>query len=196
MTTRREFFRTGMAGRASLLNVAGFLRPAAGSGRRLMATALIPVFPAGALPPAGMMRLESIARTVDGVDEATAGLSPATQEEFAELSDLQRFAPARMYVAGAWLPWPEASAEAVGRFLEISRISSLLLHGSGHAALHDPMLGAWRARPARGGMIATRSAQDAQPAGTASRPRCRPPRLPEGRARQFSGKWKCSPSPS
>jgi hypothetical protein len=93
------------------------------------------------------MRPESIARTVAGVDEATAGLSPAKQEEFAELSDLQRFAPARMFVAGIWSPSPEASAEAVGRFLASSRNSRLLPHGSGHAAPHDPMLGAWRARP-------------------------------------------------
>ena len=147
MTTRREFFKTGMTGQASLQNVAGYIRPAAGGGRRLMATTLIPVLPGGTLPPAVTMRPESIARPVAGVDEATAGLSPATQEEFAELTDPQRFAPARMFVAGIWSPWPEASAEAVGRFLEISRNSRLLLHGSGHATLHDPMLGAWPARP-------------------------------------------------
>lgn len=146
MTTRREFFKTGMAG-ASLLNVAACTRPAEGGGRTLGLAALIPVFPAGALPPAGTMRPESIARTVAGVDEATAGLSPATQEEFAELTDLQIFAPARKFVAGAWLPSSEASAEAVGRFLEISCNSRLHLHGSGHAALLDPVLGAWRARP-------------------------------------------------
>ncbi len=32
MTTRREFFKTGMAGSASLLNVAACTRPAAGGG--------------------------------------------------------------------------------------------------------------------------------------------------------------------
>jgi hypothetical protein len=147
MTTRREFFKTGMAGGASLLNVAGCTRPAEGGGQILVLAALIPVFPAGGLPPAGTTRPESIARTFAPVDDANAGLSPAKQEEFAELSDLQRFAPARMFVAGIWSPLPEASAEAIGRFLESSRNSRLLPHGSGHAAPHDPMLGAWRARP-------------------------------------------------
>jgi hypothetical protein len=147
MRTRREFFETGMAVGASLRNIAGCTRSAERGGRVLVPAALIPVFPAGGLPPAGTMRPESIARPVAGVDEATAGLSPAKQEEFAELSDLQRFAPARMFVAGIWSPSPEASAEAVGRFLESSRNSRLLPHGSGHAAPHDPMLGAWRARP-------------------------------------------------
>lgn len=112
-----------------------------------MPAALIPVFPVGAQPPAGTTRPESITRTVAGVDEATARLSPATQEESAELSNLQRFAPARMFVAGAWSPWPEASVEGVGRILEISCNSRLHLHGLGHAALLDPVLGVWCARP-------------------------------------------------
>jgi hypothetical protein len=71
---RRKFFKTGMAGGASLLNVAGCIRPAEGGRRILVLAALIPVFPAGGLPPAGTMRPESIARTVAGVDEANAGL--------------------------------------------------------------------------------------------------------------------------
>lgn len=147
MTTRRKFFKTGMAGGASLLNVAACTRPAEGGRRILILAALIPVFLASALPPAGKARPESIAGTVAGVDQAIARRSPATQRMFAELSDLWRFAPSWMIVAGVWSPWPEASPEAAGTFLASSRNSRLLPHGSGHSAPHDPMLGAWRARP-------------------------------------------------
>ena len=146
MTTRREFLKTGLAG-ALLLNVAGCTRPAQGNGRTVVLTALIPVFLAGVLPRGGATRPELIARTVAGVDKAIAGLALATQKEVGELFDLLSFTPTRMIVAGVWSPWPEASAEAIGRFLESWRNSRFDLLKSGYAALHDLIFSAWYARP-------------------------------------------------
>ncbi len=146
MTTRREFLKTGLAG-ALLLNVAGCTRPAQGNGRTVVLTALIPVFLAGVLPRGGATRPELIARTVAGVDKAIAGLALATQKEVGELFDLLSFTPTRMIVAGIWSPWPEASPEAIGRFLESWRNSRFDLLKSGYAALHDLIFSAWYARP-------------------------------------------------
>ncbi len=147
MTTRREFLKTGIAG-ALLLNVAGCTRPAEGDdGRTMVLTALIPVFLNGALPPSGVTRPELIARTIAGVDKAIAGLSLATQREVGELFDLLSFTPTRMIVAGIWSPWPDASPESTGKFLESWRNSRFDLLKSGYAALHDLIFSAWYARP-------------------------------------------------
>lgn len=146
MTTRREFLKTGVAG-ALLLNVAGCARPAQGDGRTVVLKALIPVFLDGALPPGDATRPELITRTVAGVDKAIAGLSLATQKEVGELFDLLSFTPTRMIVAGVWSTWPEASPEAIGKFLESWRNSRFDLLKSGYAALRDLIFSAWYARP-------------------------------------------------
>ena len=146
MTTRREFLKTGLAG-ALLLNVAGCTRPAQGNGRTVVLTAPRPMFLAGVVRRAGATRPELMARTVAGVHKAIAGLALATQKEVGELFDLLSFTPTRMIVAGVWSPWPEASAEAIGRFLESWRNSRFDLLKSGYAALHDLIFSAWYARP-------------------------------------------------
>ncbi len=146
MTTRREFLKTGLVG-ALLLNVAGCTRPAQGDGRTVVLTALIPVFLDGALPSDGATRPELITRTVAGVDKAISGLSLATQKEIGELFDLLSFPPTRIIAAGIWSAWPEATPEAIGKFLESWRHSHFDLLTSGYAALHDLIFGAWYARP-------------------------------------------------
>ena len=146
MTTRREFLKTGVAG-ALLLNVAGCTRTPAGESRAVVLAALIPVFLEGALPASGETRSELVTRTIAGVDKAIAGLSLATQSEIGELFALLSFAPTRMIVAGVWSPWPEAGADAIGKFLEGWRHSRFGLLNSGYAALHDLIFGAWYARP-------------------------------------------------
>lgn len=113
----------------------------------MVLTALITVFVAGAQPSAGKARPESIAGTVAGVDQAIAKLSPATQGVFADWSDLHRFSPSPMIVAGVRLPCAEASAEAAGRFFAIWRNSRSLVLGSRYGALHDLMHGAWHVQP-------------------------------------------------
>jgi len=101
----------------------------------------------GALPDAGEPRQKAIATTVAGVDKVIAGLSLATQKEIEELFDLLAFAPTRMLAAGLWSPWPEATPEAIGKFLQDWRFSRFNLLKSGYAALHDLVFGAWYARP-------------------------------------------------
>jgi len=109
--------------------------------------AVIPVVLEGALPTSGETRPELIARTVAGVEKAIAGLSLPTQQEIGELFDLLSFAPTRMIVAGVWSAWPEATPEAIGKFLESWRNSRFDLLKSGYAALRDLIFAAWYARP-------------------------------------------------
>ena len=146
MTTRREFLKTGVAG-ALLLNVAACTRPSAGGGRGEVLAAVIPVVLEGALPASGETRTELIVRTIAGVEKAIAGLSPPTQKEIGELFDLLSFAPTRMIVTGVWSAWPEATPEAIGKFLESWRNSRFDLLKSGYAALRDLIFAAWYARP-------------------------------------------------
>jgi len=146
MTTRREFLKTGVAG-ALLLNLAACASPPESDRRAVVLAALIPVFLEGALPANGGTRGELITRTIAGVEKAIAGLSLATQKEIGELFDLLSFAPTRMIVAGVWSPWPEATPEAIGKFLESWRHSRFDLLKSGYAGLHDLIFGAWYARP-------------------------------------------------
>lgn len=146
MTTRREFLKTGLAG-GLLLNVAACSRPAENGGRAMVLRAVIPVMLTGALPAGGEAREELVTRTVAGVDRAIAGLSLATQKEIGELFDLLAFPLTRMLAAGIWSPWPNATPEAIGNFLESWRHSRFDLLKSGYAALHDLIFGAWYARP-------------------------------------------------
>ena len=146
MTTRREFLKTGLAG-GVLLNIAGCTRPSADGGRTMVLTAVIPVMLAGALPADGAGQPELIGRTVAGVERAIAGLAPATQNEIGELFDLLAFPLTRMLAAGIWSPWPQATPQAIGNFLESWRHSRFDLLKSGYAALHDLIFGAWYARP-------------------------------------------------
>jgi hypothetical protein len=146
MTTRREFLKTGVGG-ALLLNIAACTRPPADDRRAVVVAALIPVFLEGALLADDEARSELIKRTIAGVDKAISGLSLATQKEIGELFDLLSFAPTRMIVAGIWSAWPEATPEAIGKFLESWRHSRFDLLKSGYAALHDLIFGAWYARP-------------------------------------------------
>ena len=146
MTTRREFLKTGLAG-VLLLNLAACARPLENGGRTVVLNALIPVMLTGALPADGNARPELIARTRSGVERAIAGLAPATQKEIGELFDLLAFPPTRMLAAGVWSPWPAATPETIGNFLESWRHSRFDLLKSGYAALHDLIFGAWYARP-------------------------------------------------
>lgn len=146
MTTRREFLKTGLGGGA-LLVIAGCTRPAAGGGRETVLTALLPVMLQGALPDGDEARRLAIASTIAGVEKAIAGLSLTTQKEVDELFDLLAFPPTRVFAARIWSPWPEATPEAIGRFLQDWRFSRFDLLKSGYAALHDLVFGAWYARP-------------------------------------------------
>ena len=148
--SRRQFLQTGVAG-SVLLACSGWLN-AAGARRlsdaeRDMLAAVAGVLLDGALPQEGAARQQLVARTVDGIARAVAGLSLATQKEIGELFGLLVLAPTRMVLAGVGRPWREASAAEVGEFLASWRGSRLLLLQSAYAALHDLTFGAWYAQP-------------------------------------------------
>jgi len=159
MLTRRQFIKAGIIGGAALAAAGLFYSrglkeapSAAGSpgltaaGRTVIA-AVVPAILAGGLPEAGEARSKAIARTVDGVGVAIAGLSAAAQKELAELFALLDIAPARMLLAGVWPRWEEATPAEVAAFLEGWRTSRLGLLRSAYAALHDLVLGAWYGTP-------------------------------------------------
>ncbi|MBI4756663.1 MAG: hypothetical protein HY778_14850 [Betaproteobacteria bacterium] len=158
MVTRRQFLMVG-AGAAVLLTAAGMYQgirerrvAAAGFAQgplderaRQIVGALVPVMLAGALPAEPSRRV-TVARVVDGVGEAVAGLGAAAQEELRQLFALLDLAPARVLLCGLWSPWPQAGEQDIARILERWRFSSLGLLRAAYAALHDLVLGAWYAR--------------------------------------------------
>lgn len=144
MITRRQFLKTGLAG-GLLLGIAACSRPSAGGRHRAALAAIVPVMLAGAIGRED--RSAAIARTVSGVETAIAGLALPTQKEIRQLFDLLSFAPTRLLAAGLWADWPQASPEAIGRFLDSWRHSRFDLLKSGYAALHNLIFGAWYAVP-------------------------------------------------
>lgn len=148
--SRRTFIKTGLAG-GTLLACAGWLNAAGPRvlkpDEREMLAAIASVLLAGALPVDAAARQQAVARTVDGIATAVAGLSAATQKEVGELFGLLVLAPARYLLAGVAAPWREAAPGEIADFLESWRNSRLGLLQSGYLALHDLTFGAWYARP-------------------------------------------------
>lgn len=148
--SRRKFIQTGLAGGA-LLACAGWINAAGPralkADEREMLAAIVGVLLAGALPADDAARRQAVARTVDGIATAVAGLSLATQKEVGELFGLLVLAPARYLLAGVAAPWREATPGEIADFLESWRKSRLGLLQSGYLALHDLIFGAWYARP-------------------------------------------------
>ncbi len=153
--SRRTFLKAGIAGGAALLLVRWLNPPTALSqstraavtpAARATLAAIIPVFLDGALPT-GAEVSTARAQTLAAIEEAIAGLPPASRDELAELFSLLDFAPTRCVVAGVWSPWSEASTESVAAFLERWRNSRLALLRSAYGALHQLVLAAWYAQP-------------------------------------------------
>jgi hypothetical protein len=151
--SRRQFIQTGIAGSLLLTFSGWFNQPFAAMPRRLsdnereMLTAITAVFLDGALPKNSEARQKLVARTVDGISKAVAGLSLSTQKEIGELFGLLVLTPARRVLAGIGKPWREADANEIAGFLEAWRSSRLGLLQSAYAALHDLIFGAWYAQP-------------------------------------------------
>jgi hypothetical protein len=155
--SRRTLLKVGVAGGAALV-LARWLHtstssprappsvPAVDAPARAILAAVIPVLLAGALP-IGAGLTEARAETLTAVEQAVAGLPPATREELRELFSLLDFAPARCLVAGVWSPWSEASTESIAAFLVRWRDSRFALLRSAYAALHQLVLAAWYAQP-------------------------------------------------
>ncbi len=146
MTSRRTFLKAGLIG-GGLLAAGGLAALLAGReatrDRETVLRALVPVLLDGALPDAPQERDAAIARCVQGVGTAVAGLAPAAQDEAAQLFALLAMAPTRRLLAGVGDGWDKASADEVAAFLNRWRTHRLALLQSGYQALHDLVLGAW-----------------------------------------------------
>ena len=153
--SRRTFLRTGVAGAAALLIVRSLnaevvaeepRRPALTAAGRDIFAAIVPVLLAGALPT-GSEFARARAETVAAIDDAIAGLPPASRSELAELLSLLDFAPTRALVAGVWSSWSRASESSIAAFLARWRDSRLELLRSAYGALHQIVFAAWYAQP-------------------------------------------------
>lgn len=138
--TRRRFLQVGAAGAAVLAAARWLERP--GSDGEIVA-ALAPVVLAGALPAAPAERAAAIARVVESVDGAIAGLAPAAQREVRELFALLRFAPTRIAATGVWKPLPEAAPADIAAFLVRWRDSRFDLLRAGYQGLTQLVQAGW-----------------------------------------------------
>ena len=154
--SRRTLLKAGVAGAAALLFVRWLYTPtspparstpnALEPGGQAILAVIIPVLLDGALP-SGPEAPRARADTLAAVEDAIAGLPPATRNELAELFSLLGFPPTRCLIAGIWSPWPEASRESIASFLTRWRDSRFELLRSAYAALHQLVFAAWYAHP-------------------------------------------------
>lgn len=154
--SRRTLLKVGVAGGAALLLARWLYTPtsppaqptlnALDPGARTIIAAIIPVLLDGALP-SGPEAPAARADALAAVEEAIAGLPPATRKELADLFSLLGFPPTRCLVAGIWSPWPEATRESIASFLMRWRDSRFELLRSAYAALHQLVFAAWYADP-------------------------------------------------
>lgn len=148
VTNRRTFLKAGLAGSAVLAAgglVAWLAGRDAARDREEVLAALIPVLLEGALPEEAGERARALARCSEAVDTAIAGLSPAAQQEAAQLFALLAIGPSRALATGITVGWERASPQAVRAFLQRWRLHDWALYRSGYHALHDLVLGAWYA---------------------------------------------------
>src|SRR5690348_3445338 len=124
---RRRFLQAGLAGAVALAiagGVAWFRRrvalaaaaPALDAEARDVVRAIVPSMLAGALPD-GATRASAIDETVDGVDLAIAGLTPAARAELAQLFALLTSGVGRRAFAGVATAWREATTADIDAFL-------------------------------------------------------------------------------
>jgi hypothetical protein len=154
--SRRTLLKAGVAGGAALLLARWLYTPTSPPARsapnaldadaRAIVVAIIPVLLDGALP-SGTQARAARADTLAAVEEAIAGLPPATRKELTDLFSLLGFPPTRCLVAGIWSPWPDATRESIASFLTRWRDSRFELLRSAYAALHQLVFAAWYADP-------------------------------------------------
>jgi hypothetical protein len=151
--SRRTFIAAGFLGAAALATAAwlrGPHAPASGVPRRALDAdgeaifaAVAPVLLDGALPSDKAARDAALAQTLEGIDTAVAGLSPAAQAELAQLIALLALPPVRFGIARVSDAWPGASPVEVRRFLDNCRDSRFTLMRAAYDALHDLTFAAW-----------------------------------------------------
>ena len=145
MLDRREFFRLGLAGVATVALARLALGAAApdlltpDDRRRLVAIApaiLGPALPQGAAP-----------QVADSVAAIARNLPAATQGELRDLLDLIGFAPARLVLIGHWSDWDALSPAEIGAALEGWRTSRFALLRGAYGGLHELVTAAWYGDP-------------------------------------------------
>lgn len=153
--SRRTFLKTGIAGAVALVLARRLSastpapeasQPTLSQDARAMLAAVIPVFLDGALPT-GAKAAEARAQTLAAVEEAIAGLPPASREELAGLFSLLAFAPSRWIATGIWSSWAQTTPAAIAAFLDRWRSSQFALLRSAYGALHQLVFAAWYAQP-------------------------------------------------
>lgn len=158
MLTRRRLIETGAIGGA-LLSVAGTLSPAAWSqsavnfraldgATRSALMAIADVVLDGALPVEPTARAKAIDTTILAVDGMVADMPGAIREELAQLFGLLTFWPARRFIVGLPVDWPQASREQVSAFMGRWRDSSFLLLVTAYVALKQLVGAAYYGDPA------------------------------------------------
>lgn len=155
--SRRTFIAAGIAGTAALA-AACWLRgphaPASGVARRALDAdgesvfaAVAPVLLDGALPTDRAARDAALARTLDGIDVAVAGLAPDARKELSQLIALLALPPVRIAFVRVSSPWNEAAPDEVRRFLDRCRDSLTTLLRAAYDALHQLTFAAWYGNP-------------------------------------------------
>ena len=158
MLTRRQFLKVGLASGVVLAG-AGWLALRRGrmtapgfqwldERAATIVTALVPAVLEGALPAGEPARTEAVREVVAAFDRAVSGLSPAVQEEIAQLFSLLGLAAGRFIVAGVRSSWKEATGEEVRAFLRRWRTSRFGLLRAGYQALTQLIQAAWYGNPA------------------------------------------------
>lgn len=158
MLTRRQFLKVGIAS-GFVLAGAGWIAlrrgraPAPGqtwldASSATIVTALVPVVLHDAIPADGPPRQAAIHDVVSAFDRAVAGLSPAVQEEVAQLFSLLGLAAGRFVVAGVRSGWREATVDEVAGFLRRWRTSRLQILRAGYQALAQLIVASWYGNPA------------------------------------------------
>ncbi|MCL4748138.1 MAG: hypothetical protein KJZ83_22415, partial [Burkholderiaceae bacterium] len=113
--------------------------------RRDVLAGLVPGMLGAALASLGNGRDAALEQCIEGVEVAIAGLSPAAQEELAQLFTLLSIAPARMLLAGTTEGWREMSAVKAASVLQSWRTHPVELLQVAYHALHDLCFGTWYA---------------------------------------------------
>ncbi len=156
-TSRRSFLKLG--GLAALALAAGggiyrATRTPAPPGRFVLdgeakaaLHAIVPAMLAGALPPEANAHRAAIDACTARVDKAILGLPLSAQKEVQDLFGLLALGPARRFLAGVPVDWPQATPEQVAAFLQDWRTHRFAMLQSAYAALHDLVIGAWYADP-------------------------------------------------
>ncbi len=152
MVQRRTFLKAGLASGALL--VAGgaaswLIGRDARADRREVLGAMIPAVLDGSLPAAAAQRIDAVAQALSGVETAIAALSPAAQDELAQLFALLAIPPTRLALAGLARPWRDATPGEVASVLQAWRTHRLELLRSAYQALHDLVAGSWYADAAQ-----------------------------------------------